>query len=327
MNDEPTESDQGTPDRGMASWQRWALTVAGVLLVIVGVVWLLNDNDEPIVPPPAQTTSSTTTTTAEATSPDLPIGTYEVATVKPEFETVHVRSQPPAEWDDLETDAIRSEEPLPPLSQESASERKALPSQDQPIQGRHVAIGGWTFASPGPFPEAPEPFTMLVHERRGNWAEVSVPVRPNNQLGWVSLDMVEISEIQARVDIYLEDTTLIARNGDGLEVKVTAVIGTDYSPTPTGLFYLTDTLPQSNTSGTYGPYILALNSYSEEMDEFDSGVPVIAIHGTNRPELLGERRSNGCIRITNDVITKLAESLPLGTPVFIWPGSSADAEA
>lgn len=306
--------------------QRGAIIGAIVIVIVIALVWMLQGNEEPAAPAPqtGPTPSSTTSTTIEEPT-KLPVGTYEIATAKAEHATINVRSIPPAEWDDLDVVTERSDEPTPVMSQDSATQRTPLPSQEQPIIGRHVAIGGWAFANPGPFPEAPEPFTMLVHERRGNWAEVSVPVRPNNQVGWVSLDLVDISEIEARVDIYLEDTTLIARTGAGLDVTISTVIGTEYSPTPTGLFYLTDTLAQSNPAGSYGPFILALNSYSEEMDEFDSGVPVIAIHGTNRPELLGESRSNGCIRVPNDVIVELAEQLPLGTPVYIWPGKSPAA--
>ena len=44
---------------------------------------------------------------------------------------------------------------------------------------------------------------------------------------------------------------------------------------------------------------------------------MIAIHGTNRPELIGGAHSNGCIRIPNEVITVLAETVPMGTPVDI----------
>jgi lipoprotein-anchoring transpeptidase ErfK/SrfK len=53
------------------------------------------------------------------------------------------------------------------------------------------------------------------------------------------------------------------------------------------------------------------------LDMFDGGLPEIAIHGTNQPELMGQARSNGCIRLPNDAIQRLAEVVPLGTPVEI----------
>ncbi|WP_338052762.1 L,D-transpeptidase [Protofrankia coriariae] len=44
---------------------------------------------------------------------------------------------------------------------------------------------------------------------------------------------------------------------------------------------------------------------------------MIGIHGTNQPNLLGQDVSHGCIRVSNETITRLARLLPLGTPVEI----------
>jgi lipoprotein-anchoring transpeptidase ErfK/SrfK len=41
------------------------------------------------------------------------------------------------------------------------------------------------------------------------------------------------------------------------------------------------------------------------------------MHGTNRPDLLGSAASNGCIRMPDEVIQRLRDTLPLGTPVLI----------
>jgi lipoprotein-anchoring transpeptidase ErfK/SrfK len=43
----------------------------------------------------------------------------------------------------------------------------------------------------------------------------------------------------------------------------------------------------------------------------------VAIHGTNEPQLMGQDASNGCIRVTNDIIVQIALEAPLGTPVII----------
>ncbi len=80
------------------------------------------------------------------------------------------------------------------------------------------------------------------------------------------------------------------------------VVGKDATRTPTGRFYITDKTDDVPSS-FYGPFILPLNGYSEQLDKFDDGVPVIAMHGTSRPDLLGQAASNGCIRLPNEVIT------------------------
>ncbi|MGH7680104.1 MAG: L,D-transpeptidase [Gemmatimonadaceae bacterium] len=43
-----------------------------------------------------------------------------------------------------------------------------------------------------------------------------------------------------------------------------------------------------------------------------------AIHGTNKPELIGRSVSHGCVRLLNEDIAKLYELAPVGTPVFIY---------
>ena len=70
-------------------------------------------------------------------------------------------------------------------------------------------------------------------------------------------------------------------------------------------------------SGSYGSHILSLSAYSETLETFNGGVPVIAIHGTNRPDLIDGAHSNGCVRVTNDIVTQLKGMLPVGTPVQI----------
>ena len=44
----------------------------------------------------------------------------------------------------------------------------------------------------------------------------------------------------------------------------------------------------------------------------------IALHGTNKPELLGQNVSHGCIRMTNEAARQLYHEVEVGTPVFIY---------
>jgi lipoprotein-anchoring transpeptidase ErfK/SrfK len=95
------------------------------------------------------------------------------------------------------------------------------------------------------------------------------------------------------------------------------VVGKDATRTPTGRFYITDKTDKV-PSTFYGPHILPLNGYSEQLDIFDDGVPVIALHGTSRPDQLGQAVSNGCVRLPNEVVTLLNDELPIGTQVEIY---------
>ena len=46
----------------------------------------------------------------------------------------------------------------------------------------------------------------------------------------------------------------------------------------------------------------------------------LAIHGTERPELLGQRVSHGCIRLENKFAQRLYHNVQIGTPVVIIGG-------
>src|SRR5439155_25445833 len=43
-----------------------------------------------------------------------------------------------------------------------------------------------------------------------------------------------------------------------------------------------------------------------------------ALHGTDKPETIGQSVSHGCVRLRNDDISHLYEIVPIGTPVFIY---------
>ena len=120
--------------------------------------------------------------------------------------------------------------------------------------------------------------------------------------------------VRARVDLSARSVTVW--DGDDVIAETGAVIGASRSPTPVGSFFVND-LVEKWEGSAFGPYILSLSAFSEALETFAGGIPVIAIHGTNRPELIGGAHSNGCIRIPNEVVTFLAESVPMGTPVEI----------
>ncbi|MDQ2678721.1 MAG: L,D-transpeptidase family protein [Actinomycetota bacterium] len=293
-----------------------AAAVAAVVAVIVGVV-AFGGGDAPAEP--ARSTTSTSAPTTTTTSvPALPGGTFEIATAKATVPLVTVTSVEPAGWSTTPLSVTTETPPLPPASQDTVPARDALPRIDYPIQGRYAIENGWEFANPGPYTDD-QPFTMAVTERRGDWVKVQLPVRPNGTEGWVPLAEVDISTTTHRIEIHLGEHRLRAYDDTAIIADTPVVIGSSATPTPTGRFYVTDLVPQSNPAGAYGPIALATDGYSEVMDEFSTGVPVVALHGTNRPELVGQSVSNGCIRIPNDIVTMLADTIPLGTPVFIWP--------
>jgi lipoprotein-anchoring transpeptidase ErfK/SrfK len=91
-------------------------------------------------------------------------------------------------------------------------------------------------------------------------------------------------------------------------------------PTPPGRYFVKELLmPTAKTDALYGPFALGLSGFSDRQGarDFKGGDGVVAIHGTDDDSSIGKRVSHGCIRVANDVITYLAETVPMGTPVDI----------
>lgn len=160
-------------------------------------------------------------------------------------------------------------------------------------------------------------FLVLDNTSSADYVKVSLPVMPNGQEGWIPRSEVEIRTVEHRAVVDLSDDSVTVWNGDEVIVDTKAVTGKPSTPTPLGVFYVRDVIPQPNAAGSYGPYILALSGFSEVLDTFNGGLPALAIHGTNNPDQIGSERSSGCVRIPNDLISILAETVPLGTPVSV----------
>lgn len=177
-------------------------------------------------------------------------------------------------------------------------------------------VDGWTFSNPTFFEN---PLVMVVTEEDGDWLKVRIASRPNETEGWIRAADVTLTEHRFHMQLTLSNFTLKAWEGDRLIAESQVVIGTDHTRTPTGQFFISEKIPQSYTGGAYGPWIFSTNGYSEDLDLFDGGLPVIAMHGTNQPQLVGTKSSNGCIRVPNEIIEKLASTIPAGTPLEILP--------
>jgi lipoprotein-anchoring transpeptidase ErfK/SrfK len=156
-----------------------------------------------------------------------------------------------------------------------------------------------------------------VTEDRGDWLKVLLPVRPNGSTGWVREIDVNLKKHGYRIVVALGAHTFTAYAYDKVFLSGEVAIGTVDTPTPVGLYSTTELLQQPDPNGTYGPYAYGLSGYSDVLTDFAGGAGELGLHGTNEPASLGHDVSHGCIRMTNDDITQLARTLPLGTPVQV----------
>ncbi len=147
------------------------------------------------------------------------------------------------------------------------------------------------------------------------WVEVQLVGRPNGRTAWIRSSDVTFRSHRFHMTVAVGERVLRAYEGETLLVETPIVVGAPATPTPLGRFFVNALVPQANPHGAYGPVILSVSSFSEVLTTFDGGLPEIGIHGTNQPGLVGRAVSNGCIRVPNEAIERLAAVIPLGTPV------------
>jgi len=161
------------------------------------------------------------------------------------------------------------------------------------------------------------PLTFLVQEKRPGWVKVLLPTRPNGATGWVRTSDVGMSKTDYRLDVSLRRHRVVLHKGTRTLLDRPAAVGAPKTPTPTGLFFVTVLLRPPQAHGAYGPYAFGLSAHSTKLFHFGGGPGQVGLHGTNEPSSLGHPVSNGCIRVSDDTVRRLAKIVPLGMPVTI----------
>jgi hypothetical protein len=147
------------------------------------------------------------------------------------------------------------------------------------------------------------------------WYRVLVPLKPNGSTGYVRARSVNLRLVRSRIVIDLSARKLAVYVRSRAALTTTTAIGAPATPTPLGSFYVNQRF-RDDPSGPYGWAAIGISAFSEVLTGWPQGGPV-AIHGTNRPSLLGLRVSNGCIRVSNEAIRRIWRLAPAGTPVLI----------
>ncbi|HVL05327.1 MAG TPA: L,D-transpeptidase [Acidimicrobiales bacterium] len=161
------------------------------------------------------------------------------------------------------------------------------------------------------------PLVFLVQQRQGDWLEVQLNTRPNQTTAWLRAADVSLRQVTHRIVVSLASRSLTVYDGQTPVMEAAVAIGDPTTPTPRGNYYIDGAVRTPDPSGVYGPYQVSVAAFSEVLMSFGSGVGQIAFHGTNAPSLVGSAVSNGCLRMRNADITRLANTVEIGTPVQI----------
>jgi lipoprotein-anchoring transpeptidase ErfK/SrfK len=163
---------------------------------------------------------------------------------------------------------------------------------------------------------------LAEHTGRGgrHWLRVRLPDRPNGASAWIPANVTQLASTPWRIVVSVRKRTVaLERRGSVVRVY-RAVVGAPGTPTPTGLFAVSERVSQPDPHAFYGPWVLLLTAYSNTLRRFDGGPGQISIHGRAGASLrdpLGTARSHGCIRIDNAAVDLLARVAVEGTPVVI----------
>ena len=148
------------------------------------------------------------------------------------------------------------------------------------------------------------------------WYHVQLPLKPNGVTGWVRARDVELAAVTTRIVVDLSARRVTLFDGGRPVLTARAAIGSSATPTPTGRYYVNQRLVPADPTGPFGPGAIGISAFSEVLTGWAQGGP-IAIHGTNRPDLIGAAVSNGCIRVRNDLLRRLFDRTRAGTPVTV----------
>ena len=189
-----------------------------------------------------------------------------------------------------------------------------------PIHGRSMHLIGWVTPTDAAW-------LLVVGRARAAdsrcWLPVRLPWRPNGSAGWVNADKVLVARTPWRIAVSTARHTLTLFRAGKAVRTVSVVVGKPSTPTPDGLFAVWWAIPW-HPDDFLGSWVLELTAHSDVLQQFDGGDGTVAIHGRGGASLqdpLGTALSHGCIRVSNDSIDWLVQTigpnrLP-GTPVQI----------
>lgn len=150
------------------------------------------------------------------------------------------------------------------------------------------------------------------------WVRVQLPKRPNGSTAWLPEGAVQLRPLTTRIRVRLASRTVEVIRSGRVVTRFRAAVGTGGTPTPVGTFAVQDPVHSSRSQRSYlGPYIITLTAFSPVLRTFMGGPGLIAIHGTSAPQLLGQAVSHGCIRISNESVSRLWSVVEPGMPVQI----------
>jgi len=148
------------------------------------------------------------------------------------------------------------------------------------------------------------------------YLKLRLPQRPNTSAGWVNINDLFVQADHWRIVVSIGARSVTIYKNGRRSSSTRAVVGATSTPTPLGLFALSEDVPQPSGSNL-GAYVITLTAHSNFLKTFDGGDGTVGIHGYELlGASLGTRSSHGCIRVPESFVYQVLH-LPEGTPVVV----------
>lgn len=169
------------------------------------------------------------------------------------------------------------------------------------------------------------PTVLPVLDARGGWLRVLLATRSalpsqdvaqvNGRTAWVRAQDTVASGTSWRLHLDQAALTLTVDDGTTSRTVPVLAVGAPATPTPGGPQFVVGS--QWQQPGTPTPRTLLLSTQSETIDVYDraTGTSATAIHTT--PFTRTGAISNGCVRVTDDVLDLLWGKVPPGTMLTV----------
>ena len=157
---------------------------------------------------------------------------------------------------------------------------------------------------------------LRTDARLRDWARVQLAILPHGSTGWVPRSALgAMHHVRTRLVIDRKRFRATLWRGERVVFRARIGVGQTRWPTPRGEYYVREKLAGFGDP-FYGPVAFGTSARSRVLTDWPGG-GYIGIHGTNVPDLIPGRISHGCIRLRNADILRLAQRMPLGTPITI----------
>ncbi len=244
----------------------------------------------------------------------LPGGAFAAETTPAAGTPVGTTTTPTAEAQSPPKPSVRR------LSDERRLSRWAHPARLSDVysraNGKSRKVGRLRFFNEDGFPEVYLLLKERIDDQEREWVQIRIPKRPNGKTGWVPRDALgpyNVNRLQLVVNRKTLRATLFKRGKKIWSARVG--VGKPGTITPAGRYYVRSKFRFKNTP-VYGTHAIGTSAYAPTLTDWPNG-GVVGIHGTNQPELIPGRPSNGCIRVKNAQVAKLWKRIQLGTPIWI----------